>query len=136
MDYDTNFDFSPYQRYDWRTHPEMEKDPALAQKAIAGDIVMSEGNTILMGRGFQPDDVAPNFYITYFVKGQRFDQPTVFVSSWNYGPGAAWSTYSESVYKKFVEGTLVIDIVDAKENRLVWRASYADKVTDGKHATR
>ena len=54
VNYDTTFDFSPFRKYDWRTHPEMEKDPELAKKAIAGDIVMSEGNEILMGRGFQP----------------------------------------------------------------------------------
>jgi hypothetical protein len=130
--HDPTFDFSTLQKYDWRTHPEMEKDPELAKKAIAGDIVMSEGNEILMRRGFQPDDVSPNFYITFFVKGQRYNQPTLITTSWYYGAGPSWSTYSESIYRQMADGTLVIDIVDAKANRLVWRASYHDQVTDWK----
>ena len=38
----------------------------------------------------------------------------------------------QTAYRQFVDGTLVIDIVDAKANRLVWRAMYQDKVTDWK----
>jgi hypothetical protein len=128
--HDQTFDFSTLRTYDWREHPEM--DPALAKKAIAGDIIMSEGNEILMGRGFNPDDVSPNFYITFFVKGERYKQPTVIATSWYYGAGPSFSTYSESIYRQFVDGALVIDIVDAKENRLVWRASYQDRLSDWK----
>ena len=81
VDHDPNFDFSALRRYEWRTHPEMEKDPELAQRAIAGDIVISEGNEILMGRGYVPDDVSPEFFVTYFVKGQEVKQATIVSTS-------------------------------------------------------
>jgi hypothetical protein len=132
VDHNPAFDFSSLQRYEWRTHPEMEKDPELAQRAIAGDIVMSEGNRILMGRGYVPDESSPQFYITFFVKSRETQEATAVSTSWYYGPGPAWVGYSERIYRQFVDGTLVIDIVDAKENRLVWRAMYSDKVRNWK----
>jgi len=130
-DFDASFDFSTLKSYHWRTHPVMEENPGLAQVAIAGDIVMSEGNEILMKRGYIPDDFEPDFYIGFFVKGKAGSETTVVGSSWYNGPGTAWTSY-ESYNRQFVDGTLVIDIVDAKSKQLVWRASYSDKVTNWK----
>ena len=131
VDHDQDCDFTTLRTYAWRTHPVMEADPALAQRAIAGDIVMSEGNQILMGRGYQPDDISPDFYITYFVKGKNVQEAITVGSSGYYGYGAAWVT-SETHIRNSVDGTLVIDIVDAKTDRLVWRATYRDNVSNWK----
>jgi len=130
-DYDPEFDFSKLKRYAWKTHPVMEENPALARVAIAGDIVMSDGNEILMKRGYIPDEFEPDFYISFFVKGTLESKEHRFNSSWYYGPGTAWTSY-QTFTSNFIDGTLVIDIVDAKSGKLVWRAFYQDKVHDWK----
>ena len=131
VDFDPSYDFSGLKRYQWKTHPKMEADPALAERAIAGDIVMSEGNEILMGRGYVPDDFTPQFYMTFFVEGRLENNPITVGSSWYYGPGTAWASY-ETFNRQYVDGTLVIDIVDAESEQLVWRAYYSDKITNWK----
>ena len=110
----------------------MEKNPELAKRAIAGDIVMSLANEILMGRGYSPVDAEPDFYATFFVKGTQEEEATMVTTSWFYGPTPYWSGATQTIYKKFLAGTLVIDIVDAKANRLVWRAFCQDEISDMK----
>jgi len=127
---DQDYDFSALRNYAWRTHPEMEQEPA--QGVIAGEIVMSEGNQILMGRGYLPVEDSPDFYITFFVKGEQRVEATMLATSWDYGPRTAWSGYNETIYRNFISGTLVIDIVEAETDNLVWRALYQDKVTNWK----
>jgi len=130
VDFDERFDFSGFKTYQWRTHPVMEANPALAQSAIAGDIVMSEGNEILMGRGYVPDDIEPDFYIAFYVAGKEGMTATTYGSSWY--SNTAWTSSTNTIVRNFVDGTLVIDIVDAKSKELVWRASYSDKISDWK----
>lgn len=132
VNYDRDFNFATLKSYQWRTHPVMEQNPELAQRAIAGEIVMSEGNEILMGRGYTPDDVEPDFYLAFFVKGNKAEEATVYTKSWYYGPTPYWAGATETIYRQFVEGTLVIDVVDAKSKRLVWRAHCQAKIDDWK----
>lgn len=131
VDHDENYDFTGMRTYAWRTHPVMEADPVLAQRAIAGDIVMSEGNQILMGRGFLPEEISPDFYITFFVKGKHVREAITVGSAGYYGLGTAWIS-QETFFRDSVDGTLVIDVVDAKSDRLVWRATYRDNVSNWK----
>ena len=72
----------------------MEANPALAQTAIAGDIVMSEGNEILMGRGFEPVEFEPDFYISFYVTGTEGMSATTYGSSWY--SNTAWTSSSNS----------------------------------------
>ncbi len=130
VDFEETFDFSGFKRYQWRTHPVMEANPALAQTAIAGDIVMSEGNEILMGRGYEPVEFEPDFYIAFYVTGKEGMTATTYGSSWY--SNTAWTSSTNTIVRNFVDGTLVIDIVDAKSTELVWRASYSDKVSNWK----
>jgi len=132
VNHDDQFDFSALKSYAWRTHPVMEKNPELANRAIAGDIVMSMGNEILMGRGFVPVDAEPDFYATFFVKGTAEEEATMLTTGWYYGPTPYWSGTTQTTYRKFLSGTLVLDIVDAKANRLVWRAFCHDDIKDMK----
>ena len=130
VDHDDSVDFSQFKTYQWRTHPVMEANPALAQTAIAGDIVMSEGNEILMERGYVPDEFEPDFYVSFYVTGKEGMEATTYGSSWY--SNTAWASSTNTIVRNYVDGTLVIDIVDARSTELVWRASYHDKVSNWK----
>src|SRR5262245_35448662 len=60
VNFDHETDFSKIRTYQWRTHRVFEKQPELKDLYSTGiQLVMEEGNTQLMKRGFQPVEESP-----------------------------------------------------------------------------
>jgi hypothetical protein len=143
IEYDHDVNFSGYRRYEWKEHPFLAKHPDSQQFSIGMGLVQSTANDLLMKRGFQPDDAQPEFYITQFITahlGQEYHSvPTtapypnayMWPGSWYNWSGmyfSSWETYVEN----YIQGILILDIVDAKTNKLLWRAACKDKIDDMK----
>ena len=78
----------------------------------------------------------PQFYINYSVVTQEQVSIDTYNSSFygsrHYGNSFyGGSGYSDTRVKYYTQGTLVIDIIDANKNLLVWRASAASKLKSG-----
>lgn len=136
----SGFDFKNFKKYSWRTHPVFEKRPELAEKYSVGiDLIKNATNQILLPRGFQSTRDDPDFYITFLLTGEARKDVDVISMSGAYGWGGwygwgpsyypAWST---TVVSNYVEGILILDIVDAKTNQLVWRAYCHDDIREWK----
>jgi hypothetical protein len=93
-----------------------------------------------MPRGFQSTQESPDFYITFFLTGQVRQDIDVVYSGGAYGwggwygwPAAYYPYWTETVVTNYVEGTLVLDIVDSKTQQLVWRAYCRDDIREWKN---
>ena len=64
--------------------------------------------------GTQPD------FVVAFVAASKRITTTQYVGGWN---------YSSSFPMTFTEGTLVVDIVSGKTNKMIWRGSASDAVS-------
>lgn len=130
-----------YKKYTWRTHPVFEKRPELAEKYSVGiELVKNAVNQNLLGRGFESTQQSPDFYITFVVTGNaRQDVDVVYVDdAYGWGGWYGWPAYyypawTETVVTNYVEGTLILDIVDAKTAQLTWRAYCTDEIKDWKN---
>jgi hypothetical protein len=139
IDYDKQADFSHIRRYQWRTHPMYEKNPELREQySVAIQLVQQSGNKALPKRGYQPTNSTPDVFITFFVTANLGEQTTTTFDSvpW-YGPGYGYGygwyaapVWTTTTTEQFIDGNLVIDIVDAKTSKLLWRAYCSDKITD------
>jgi hypothetical protein len=141
IEYDHDVDFTAYRTYDWKDHPFLTNHPESKQFTVGIDLVRSNVNDILMGRGYQPVDVNPQFDITEFIT-TRMGQETHTVPAAGVYPNAytwpgSWYTWSSAWFpswdtyvRDYVEGILLLDIVDANTKRLVWRAACKDKIDD------
>lgn len=135
------FDFTRYKRYSWRTHPVFEKRPELSERYSVGiQLVKNAVNEHLIGRGYQSTQGPSDFYITFFLTGEARQDVDVVYRGDAYGWGGwyGWSSmyypsWTETVTTNYVEGTLVLDIVDAKTNQLVWRAYCRDDIKEWKN---
>jgi hypothetical protein len=136
------FNFASFKTYGWKVHPVFEKKPELAEKYSIGiGLVMNATNQNLMPRGFQSTRESPDFFITFLLTtDQKQDVTVEFESGGMYGWGGwyGWSsmyypTWTKTVTSNYVEGTLVLDIVDAKTKQLVWRAYCRDDVKEWKN---
>jgi hypothetical protein len=141
IEYDRSVDFSRYRKYDWKEHPFLKSHPESEQFTVGVQLVQSNTNQILMKRGYQPVDVDPEFHITQFITARMRQEtytvpaPDMYPSaymwpgswySWSSAWFQSWDTYIED----YVQGILLLDIVDAKTNKLLWRAACKAKIDD------
>lgn len=143
IEFDKEFDFSTLQRYKWREHPLVEKYPEVKEYTVAAQLIQSDVNENLMGRNYVPVEGTPDFYVTYFIvakSGQdvRSVSADGFYPSYAMWPGSwyAWPPYYftpwETVTTNYVQGIMLLDFVDAKTNKLIWRAVVKSKIEDMK----
>jgi hypothetical protein len=122
-DYDRSANFAQYKTYSWQDVK--TKDPLWVDR-IKSDVdaaltakgwkqVPSGGNISLVATEVTTTQQSLNTYYNSFGGGRRF------------GGGFAESTTTPEVYKV---GTLVLDMMDAQTNKLVWRGSSSDALSN------
>lgn len=141
--------FAKYRTFAWaETEVKTGGDPhPLLDNLMARANIQHAIESELSKRGVRRTDRNPDFFLTshiYMEKAERQvanPQPLGFgypyLVRWrggfipvNYGywySPAHFQTYRTETYR---EGTLVIDIIDAKTKNLVWRGSIVDPVND------
>ena len=121
MDYDREANFASYETYGWQESEATLSDdnPFLHQRLRAAI------ETQLSDKGLQRVDGDPDLLVAYHGEGvERVAIDRVgYYDSWYWGVGA-----STTRVRTYEEGTLVVDLVDADANRLVWRGIANDVV--------
>ena len=137
-DYDSTASFDAYQTFAWMEKPDQVKD----NLTKLGEITQRIENAVereLMADGYQKASTAPDFFVVYHTAVET--QITgATIDTWGYGyrrprwrTGTVYADVSVDTYK---EGSLIIDIVDAKENELVWRGSAVGAVNSPEQAAK
>jgi hypothetical protein len=122
-DYDRTANFAQYKTYSWQKVE--TKDPLLSDRiksavdsaltAKGWTQVPEGGNISLVATEITTNQETLNTYYNSFGGGRRF------------GGGFAESTTTPEVYRV---GTLVVDMFDAQTNKLVWRGSASDTLSN------
>jgi hypothetical protein len=117
--------FPEYKTYRWLPNPETgdrRVDNEIVERRIT-DAVDRE----LAAKGYRRlSSGKSDFLVGYHAAIQRELKATHVNSYYGYGDG--WFPYTQSVYgdtylQNYLEGTLILDIVDGKADVLVWRGS-------------
>jgi len=131
IQWDPEYDFSTVSTFQWREPPEISlerSDPFLHSRIV--NAVEYE----LTGFGLTEIDVAPDVYVTYHSSTEtdvRITSTSVGYGFGSYGLGG-WGHYgygfggpisTTSRATEIERGTLVVDVVDADTNDLIWRGS-------------
>jgi hypothetical protein len=134
IDFDHEADFSHIRTYEWRTHPIFEKQPELRELYATGiQLVLQAGNAEFPKRGLHPADSSPDVFVSFFLHAKDAEKITTTIDSgpWWGGYGwyapPVWTTTSIEYYK---EGMMVLDIIDARTSKLLWRAYCGDQIED------
>lgn len=143
IEYDRDVDFSRYKTYDWKEHPFLKNHPESRQFTVGAQLVQSDTNQILMRRGFTPVDLEPDLYITQFITARLGKEthtmpaagvyPDMYMwpGSW-YSWSGAWFSAWDTFVENYLEGILLLDVVDARTNKLLWRAACKTKIDEMK----
>ena len=130
-DYDVNADFSSYATFAWLPQPQEMTGDARINNPLIAERVRSAIDRTLTAKGYRPaSETPPDFFVGYFLSlEQKLDVYTID-RYYGAGPYRRWSGAGfETHVNQYEEGTLVIDIVDAAAERLVWRGSGSRRIS-------
>lgn len=116
-DYDRQTNFSQYKTYSWQQ--------INAPDNTWGDHIKSDVDGQLAAKGWVRLDKGGDAVLCAIGTNEEAANVEHFNGGW--GPGWRWGGWSEPV--PFEEGTLVIDIYDAKTQSLVWRGFAEEAVS-------
>jgi hypothetical protein len=118
-DYDKNATFDAYKTYAYQKGGiDKVEISDLDKKRILRSI-----DETMTAKGFTKSET-PDLLINFFTKEREQVDVNQFNAGWGYGWGWGWNPWmwggNTSVYR-YTEGTLTIDIIDAKKKELVWQ---------------
>jgi len=129
-DYDHSTDFSKYRAWYWLPRPPPSGDPRIDSDLLATR-VRSAVESILAAKGYRQVPVGE---ADFGVGWQAAIEGKLDVHSVDqfYGYGPRWGPVggmgSETFVRRYDQGTLILDVVDARSRQLVWRGSAQAEV--------
>ena len=121
VDYDHHANFSQYKTYSW--------GKVETQNPLWDDRIKEAVDQELAKKGWT--EVASGGDVTVMAIGTTRDQPTLqtFYDSF---PGWRWGGFGEATtwVEHYEIGTLIIDMFDSRDKKLIWRGSASDTLPD------
>jgi hypothetical protein len=120
-DYDPTADFTSLHTYGWLPdnreptgHPRID-NPMLHERIRSGI------DRALKAKGFAPSE-DPDFVVTYHLSAEQKTDVTTYNNAYYGGYGYVIG-FPETTVRQYEEGTLIIDIIDRRAKKVVWRGS-------------
>jgi hypothetical protein len=132
QDYDKDANFAAMKTYAWVPVPTTavgSVKSALERNSLLDKRIKESVNAQLTAKGYTQDANNPDFMTLYHTGAED----KVNVTDWGYGYGHYGGWYGGGgvdVYQ-YKEGTLILDIIDAKSKELVWRGFAQGTIDPG-----
>jgi hypothetical protein len=126
-DYDKKVDFSTYKSYAFlKSGIDKMEISDLDKKRIMHSI-----EEVMSTKGFTKSET-PDLLINIFTKEREQVNVNQFNAGWGYGYGYGWNPYvwgGQTSINRYTEGTLYIDLIDAKKKELIWQGEGEGTLT-------
>jgi hypothetical protein len=133
VDVGTDYDPAAVQRidafhtYSWMTQSQQSQDTRV-NNAITDSRVKEAVDRDLQARGYQKVDANPDFLIGWQGAINKQLSAETVDSYWGYPWDPFWGGFygygpTETYVRQYDVGTLILDVVDAKQQTLVWRGT-------------
>jgi hypothetical protein len=128
-DYDKNVDFSPYKTYAYyKAGIDKVEISDLDKKRILRAIDQQ-----MAAKGFTKSET-PDLLINIFTKSREEVNVNQFNAGWGYGWGWGWNPWmmgmgNQTTVSTSTEGTLFIDLIDAKKKEMIWQGEGIGTLT-------
>jgi len=126
-DFDKNVDFTQYKTFAFfKTGIDKVEVSDLDKKRILRAI-----EDELLAKGFTKSE-NPDLLVNIFTKAREQVDVNQFNSGWGYGWGYGWNPYmwgGRTTVSSYTEGTLFIDLIDAKKKELIWQGEGSGVLT-------
>jgi hypothetical protein len=130
-DYDKQVDFTRYKTYAFhKTGIDKAEISDLDKKRILRSI-----DETMTAKGFTKSET-PDLLISFFTKEREEVNVNQFNAGWGWGWGWGWNPFlwgGNTTVTRHSEGTLYIDIIDAKKKELIWQGEGEGVLTKDTH---
>lgn len=130
-DYDKNVDFAPYKTFAfYKNGIDKVEISDLDKRRILKSI-----DNALTAKGITKSDT-PDLLVNFFTKEREQVDVNQFNMGWGYGWGWGWNPWmwgGNTTVSTYTEGTLYIDIIDAKKKELIWQGEGKGVLTKNTH---
>jgi hypothetical protein len=127
-DYLSSADFSKYQTYAWLTVDKKSKDSHRSKNSLVDKRIISAIDKTLAAKGLQKvadnPDMLVNYHVSVSEQEQQQPRGRISIGTSSYGRGTSVGfgvSMPVGGVRTYQEGTLVIDLQDAKNNDLLWQ---------------
>lgn len=130
-DTDPSAKFTGYKSYNWMAEaPKKTGDPRIDGNSILASRIRSAVERQLAAKGYEKrSSGTPDFLVGYHASLEKKTSVRMLNDHYRYGPGWGWRYRGPQTYVyDYDEGTLILDIVDPKTRKLLWRGSATDVV--------
>ena len=127
VDFDPEEDFGAHRTYAWLPGSPEESGNLAVQSPLIDTRLRQAVDRTLKEKGFEKREQGqPDLYVAYHLSVEsKMDVYTVDRYYGNYGYAVS---IPETRVSQYDEGTLVIDVADAREKELVWRGTGIKRV--------
>ncbi len=133
-DYDAQAAFPVLHSYDWLPVP--EPGASQVRDNLLDARIRSAVDAQLQKKGFLRDIGSPDFLVAYHIAIDERLSVTYLNELYGYGPGWGNPRYlrsygrpgREATVSEYQVGTLILDVVQAQDRRLIWRGSASAEV--------
>jgi hypothetical protein len=121
-DFDPEVDFTGFRTYGWLTGPEGQGGNLLVDNDLIAGRIRGAVDSNLSARGYSPaTSGSPDFMLGYHLSTEKKVRVTTVDDFYGYDPYWGPAGRRETRVREYDVGTLVIDVVKASSNELVWR---------------
>ncbi len=140
-DYNPNFNFTALKSYAWLDNGQVPSADARINNALVIDRVRKAVEQVLAARGYVKAEGGSADFMVSWLGGidKKIQMQTIdhFYSPYGYGalhrdPFWGSSMRSTTAYEYEV-GTLIIDILDPNQHKLIWRGTGEDRISGNKN---
>ncbi|GAB4026979.1 DUF4136 domain-containing protein [Spirosoma koreense] len=146
VDSNSRTDFSKYKTFTWMdSDVKAGQNPAFYNQ-LATESVENTMANVLKEKGLTQREAKPDLLVGYhfFVENKTRTVANPTSPYYGYGPYMGWGRWgyqgwgpgwwgwggTQYTQEQYKEGTLIVDMVDARTHKLVWRGSVENAVTD------
>ena len=122
-DYDHSANFANIRTYAFRSSGQPE---SIVNNSLVRSRVHTAVGEALSSRGIRVTNSKPDVYMVIHVDAQQMEDVNYFPAYGGWYPNAWYGFGPDVSVFPYVQGTLIIDMVDANTNKLVWRAISSD----------
>ncbi len=127
-DYDREINLRQYKTYNWLAVKEIEsKNEPLYYNELTDKRIKKAVDLQLRAKSINKDSLAPSLRVHYHIAVDS--RSSIRPTNYGYAYGPYWMRNQMDSYS-YREGTLIIDLMDAKNNNLVWRGWASSVLND------
>lgn len=133
VDYNPDFDFGSIGTYAWLPHESPPGTDLRINNALINDRVVAAVDARLEAKGYRKTDTGtPDVYVTWLGaidRRLRVDTINDYYGPYWYGSrGCCWGGSQRTFISEYEEGTLIVDVLNAVDRKLVWRGTGSDYI--------